>query len=264
MLLYGWPGSHVDYRQVTARLDGRFDVVAPDLRGFGQTKRPEAAPDDAYHAAGQVRSVAVLIDELDLGPVVVGAYDIGSRVALTLAQARPDLVRALVLAPPLPGVGARLLESDVEPEIWYAGFHRSGLAEALLDGDRKRVRAYLRHFWGRWSAPGFELAAEDLERLVDDYAPPGAFAASIRWYKAGVGFVAASRDEQFPDVSDRVGVPVDVLWPEHDAIFPRRFADRLDRFLTDVRRHDVDGVGHFVPVEAPGAFAERIKAAAGH
>jgi pimeloyl-ACP methyl ester carboxylesterase len=89
------------------RLAGDVDLVAPDLRGFGASDRHDAAP-DAYAAAGQAASVLGLIDELALDrPVLVG-YDVGSRVAQAVARQRPDAVRALVISPPLPGVGERV------------------------------------------------------------------------------------------------------------------------------------------------------------
>jgi len=259
VLLHGWPGDRGDWRRVTSLLPDDVGVAAPDLRGFGGSDKHVRDADGHYDAAAQVRSVAGLIEELGVGPVVVGAYDIGSRVAQTLAASRPDLVAALVLSPPLPGAGDRLLDADVVPELWYYGFHRSGLAGRLLDGDRDRVRDYLRDRWEQWSGPGFTLPAADLDRLADGYGAPGGFAASIAWYRAGGGLLANSLQERAPAAPDRLGVPVRVLWQEFDPTFPRRFADRLDEFFLDVTVTPVDGVGHFTPVEAPDEFAALIR-----
>jgi pimeloyl-ACP methyl ester carboxylesterase len=109
VLLRGWPGDRLDYREVTTRLTGFADVVVPDLRGFGESDKHAVPPAEPYSADAQARSVASLIDELELGPVVIGAYDVGSRVAQALARTSPDRVRALVICPPLPGVGDRIL-----------------------------------------------------------------------------------------------------------------------------------------------------------
>jgi pimeloyl-ACP methyl ester carboxylesterase len=54
-----------------------------------------------------------------------------------------------------------------------------------------------------------------------------------------------------------------VLWPEHDPLFPRAWSDRLDEFYRDVRLRPVDGIGHFLPLEAPRVLAEEILAAVG-
>jgi pimeloyl-ACP methyl ester carboxylesterase len=58
-------------------------------------------------------------------------------------------------------------------------------------------------------------------------------------------------------------VPTTVLWPEHDPLFPRAWADRLDDFFANVRLQQVDGVGHFTPLECPRDFAAAVAETAG-
>jgi pimeloyl-ACP methyl ester carboxylesterase len=67
-----------------------------------------------------------LIDELGLDRVVVAGYDIGSRIAQTVARTVPDRVHALALASPLPGSGDRVLTPDAQRDFWYQRFHRLG------------------------------------------------------------------------------------------------------------------------------------------
>jgi len=258
VLLHGWPGDHTDYRLVAPLVSADTHVIAPDLRGFGASERPARADDDAYGAAGQARSIAALIEELELAQTVVAGYDIGSRIAQQLAIDRPDLVTALVLSPPLPGAGRRVLDPSVMPELWYQGFHRSGLAAQFLDGNTERVRAYLAHFWQHWSGPNFTLAEKDLEHLVSVYSPPGAFTAATRWYQGGPGYVAKALAEAAPADEHRLPIPVSVLWQEHDPLFPQSWTDRLPEFFADVRVTLAAGHGHFTPVEAPEAFAALI------
>ena len=260
VLLHGWPGDRTDHRALVPLLEGGFDVVVPDLRGFGGSDKHPVDPDEGYTAAAQARSVAGLVEELGLAPVVLAGYDIGSRIAQTIARDAPQLVRALVVAPPLPGPGDRVLGADAQRAYWYQAFHRLALAEELIDGDRDAVRTYLRHFWSSWSGPAFALSDGDLERLVDGYAAPGAFVASIGWYRAGSGTVARALAEAAPARADRIAVPTRVLWPEHDPLFPRAWADRLDAYFADVTVTDIPGVGHFSPLEAPAAFAGALRA----
>ena len=258
VLLHGWPGMRTDHRALVPLLAG-FDVVVPDLRGFGESDKHPADPAVFYSVAAQARSVAGLHEELGLGPVVVVGYDIGSRVAQALARAQRQRVRGLVLAPPLPEIGQRILSPDAMREFWYQPFHRLGLAEELIDGRPDAVRSYLRHFWNHWGGPGFTLPAADLDALVEHYAPPGAFVASINWYRAGSGGVAMSLAEQVPDPADRIHQPTRVLWPEHDPLFPRAWGDRLGEFFADVTVTDLPGAGHFSPLQAPEAFAAAVR-----
>ncbi|MBW0106509.1 alpha/beta fold hydrolase [Pseudonocardia sp. KRD291] len=269
VLLHGWPGDRTDHDAVVTHLSGLdarsadaplgpHDVLAPDLRGFGESDKHHEDPTTSYDPGAQARSVAGLADELGLTDLVVGGYDVGSRVAQRLGRDRPDLVRAIVVTPPAPGVGKRILSPDPMREFWYQAFHQLDLAQELVDGSTRAARAYLRHFWSHWSGPGFTPDDARLDHLASVYGPAGAFVASIGWYRAGGGMVANSLAERAPDPDDRFTVPTTFLWPEHDPLFPREWSDRLDEFFTDVTVEPVDGVGHFVPVEAPQVFAGAV------
>ncbi|WP_102417173.1 alpha/beta fold hydrolase [Mycobacterium sp. 4858] len=259
ILLHGWPGDHTDYRHVVPLLDKDFDVVVPDLRGFGRSDKQPVDPAHGYGAAAQASSIVGLIDELGLRRPVVAGYDIGSRIAQTLATDRPGLVKHLVLSPPLPGVGTRVLDPDAQEQFWYQAFHQLSLAHELIDGNPRAVRRYLSHFWGAWSGPTFGLADADLEHLVAAYSPPGAFRASIAWYRAGSGTVATAPGERPPRRDQRISTPASVLWPIRDPLFPPVWSDRLDEFFTDVQLTTVDGAGHFAPLESPDEFADLIR-----
>jgi pimeloyl-ACP methyl ester carboxylesterase len=258
VLLHGWPGDRTDYRDLVPLLPD-CEVVVPDLRGFGHSDKHEADPAGQYSAAAQARSVAGLITDLGLSrPVVVG-YDIGSRIAQALARSRPDLVGALVISPPLPGVGQRVFGPGPLREFWYQAFHRLPLSEALVDGKPDAVREYLRHFWEHWSGPRFTVTEAHLDHLVSVYGAPGAFTASVQWYRAGSGTAAAAQAEAAPSSQDRLATPTVVLWPEFDPLFPREWSDRLDEFFGQARLRYVDGAGHFAPLEYPGVIAEEIR-----
>jgi pimeloyl-ACP methyl ester carboxylesterase len=261
VLLHGWPGDHTDFRHLVPLLAEHVDLVVPDLRGFGSSDKHGGDPADGYSAAAQARSVAALIEELGLHRPVLAGYDIGSRIAQTLAADRPELVKALVVSPPLPGIGRRVLDAQPQREFWYQAFHQLPLADELIDGQPDAVRNYVRHFWNHWSGPQYSIADADLDHLVAVYSPSGAFTASIAWYRAGAGSIARSLGERPPPPDARISTPTDVLWPEHDPLFPRLWSDRLDDFFSDVRLQPIDGVGHFTPVECPEQFAALIRRA---
>ena len=263
LLLHGWPGDRTDYRDVAPLVAAQADVVVPDLRGFGKSDKHPADAAAQYNAAAQARSIIGLIGELGLEHPVIAGYDIGSRIAQALARERPDLVRALVIAPPLPGIGDRILVPQAQREFWYQSFHQLDLCTELVDGHPEAVRAYLRYFWSHWSGPGYEPTDTDLDHLVSAYSLPGAFTASIAWYRAGAGSVASSLAEKVPAPGDRIAVPVTVLWPEYDPLFPREWSDRIGDFFSAARLTWLDGVGHFSPREAALDFAAAVIAAAG-
>jgi pimeloyl-ACP methyl ester carboxylesterase len=164
----------------------------------------------------------------------------------------------MVLSPPLPGAGDRVLSPHAQGELWYQAFHQLPLAAQLIDGNPDAVREYLRHFWIHWSGPNFTLTEEDLVRLVADYALPGAFTASIAWYRAGAGMTAQSLTELPPDRAIKIHVPTDVLWPQRDPLFPREWSDRLEHYFTDVELYFAFDAGHFTPLECPEQLVELI------
>jgi pimeloyl-ACP methyl ester carboxylesterase len=153
-----------------------------------------------------------------------------------------------------------VLTAEAQREFWYQPFHRLELAGQLIDGDREAVRAYLAHFWSHWSGPGFELPEADLDRLVEHYAPPGAFTASIAWYRSGAGAVASALAELTSPPPDPIRHPTTVLWPAHDPLFPRAWADRLDTYFSAATVTDLSDAGHFSSLEAPEAWATAILA----
>ena len=165
----------------------------------------EAAEAVAYGVDGQAAEVIALIEDAVGGPVVLGGYDVGSRTAQGVARARPDLVRGMVISPPVPGVGTRILGPGPQREFWYQSFHRLDLSERLIDGNRAAVRAYLEHFWTHWSGPDYVPEPGELDRLADAYARPGAFVRSVNWYRSGSAAVARALAEETPDPADRIG-----------------------------------------------------------
>lgn len=258
LLLHGWPGFSYDWRRVLPRLARRADVVAPDLRGFGDSDGHEVEPLEAYTPDAQVRSLLGLLDELELPAVVVGGYDVGSRLAQTLARVAPERVRALVLSAPLyPGMGERRLSAPAQAEYWYQHFHRLPFADALIGRDRESVRIYLAHFYDHWVGRKDAVCPEEFEAVVDAYARPGALRSSIAWYRAGASAgVAANLDG---GRTGAISQPTAVLWGALDPLFPPAWADRLGEFFPASSLQVLEGVGHFTPFEAPDAWLQAVE-----
>ncbi len=259
VLLHGWPGDRTDYRDLVPLLSG-CEVVVPDLRGFGHSDKHVADPVAQYSGPAQARSVADLITSLGISRAVVVGYDIGSRIAQALARSRPDLVSALVISPPVPGVGTRVFGPGPLREFWYQPFHRLPLSEQLIDGNPDAVRAYLRHFWEHWSGPRVHA----LRRAP---RPPGLrLRAARRVHGLGAVVPGGRRDRHgrrcprpSPAPEDRLATPAVVLWPEHDPLFPREWSDRIDEFFSRARLRFVDGAGHYAPLEYPSVIAEEVR-----
>jgi pimeloyl-ACP methyl ester carboxylesterase len=244
VLLHGWPGSTADYDAVAAQLEGRAELLVPDVLS------PAGGADE------RADRVLDLMADAGIERAVVVGYDVGSRIAQALARKRPDAVQRLVLSPPLPGVGDRVLSPAAQREFWYQPFHQLPLADALIDGDERAVRAYLGHFWEHWSGPDYTLPAEAFELLVAKYAEPGAFSASISWYRAGAGTAAQALAERPPDA--KLPTRTTILWGAHDPLFPIDWSDRVTEWFASARVEILRDVGHFVPLEDPDAVVAAV------
>ncbi len=249
LLLHGWPGFWYDWRRVLPRLAQTTSVIAMDLRGFGGSAKPDWPPREAYSPEAQARNALALLDALQLEKVVVVGYDVGGRVATTLARTAPQRVQALVLSATLyPGVGIRPLEPEAQKERWYQHFHTIAQADQIIGRDRETVRLYLSYFYDHWVGNN--------EAIVDMYTQPGAVRGSISWYRAGAGSGQISaQPEKLPPIEQ----PTSVVWGETDPILLSAWTDRLgETFSHLVRVQILPGISHFVPFEAPDVLVEAI------
>ena len=173
LLLHGWPGDRTDYRAVVPQVSAAAEVIVPDLRGFGESDRHPAEPVSQYAAAAQARSVIALIEELELGRPVLAGYDIGSRIAQAVARERPDLVRELVVSPPVPGIGDRILSPQAQLEFWYQPFHQLALATQLIDGQPDMGARLSASFLVTLVRAGFRAGPRAPGALAVDVRAPG-------------------------------------------------------------------------------------------
>lgn len=257
--LHGWPGSWFDYRLLRPLLEPDADVVALDLRGFGASARPDLPP-SGYGREAQAAVVRAVLDALALDDVVLVGYDVGSAVAVQLARDLPGRIAGLALGNPMhPGAGRRALEPEQRGEFWYQDFHRLPLAAELVDGVPDAVEAYLGHFYRHWSGRRDALGADHLAALVRSYAEPGAFTASLNWYRSGSSSLFAAMAAREAPPPPPVQVPAAVVWGAADPLFPLPFADGLDATLPGHTLQVLHDVGHFVPLEAPAELAAAVR-----
>lgn len=133
VLLHGWPQTSCAWARVMPALTQRHTVVVPDLRGTGDSDRPE----DGYAKTNQANDIRGILTTLDLNsPVAVAGHGIGSMVALAWAAAYPDEVSHLILVDSLlPGLGLEEAMNVAEGGMWHFGFFMTPhVPEMLFDG----------------------------------------------------------------------------------------------------------------------------------
>ena len=138
LLLHGWPEFWLTWEPVMLRLADRFTLIAPDLRGFGDSDKPAGpfGPDD--HAADML----ALLDALGIGRAGIVGHDVGGAVMQPLARKAPDKLAGLFFFDFVyPGIGRRMAEPDRLSEIWYQSFHQMAMAPLLVGATRETCRS---------------------------------------------------------------------------------------------------------------------------
>ncbi|WP_223878272.1 alpha/beta fold hydrolase [Microbacterium radiodurans] len=249
VLLHGWPGLPSDYDAVVDQLGG-IRVIRPDLAGFGTAHRDLASDAEATAEAHAARILAELDRQGIRGNAIIVGYDIGSRIAQAALRAEPTRFAGAVLTPAYPGIGDRAASPALASIFWYQHFHREPVAAALIDDDEDAVRTYLGYIFTSWRGDDAPTEPPHLDEIVAAYARPGAFAASLRWYRANRGYAADA---------EPIATPTAMLWPGGDPLFPVDWSDNLSQHFADVRHEIVEGCGHVVPVERPDAVVAAIR-----
>ena len=253
LLLHGWPEFWFTWEPVMNRLSHRFFLIAPDLRGFGDSDKPTApfGPDD--HARDLVR----ILDALGVAKVGVVGHDVGGPVMQSLARMAPErLTRLLFFDFVYPGIGSRMSAPDRLNEIWYQSFNQLELATTLVGATRDSCRAYIGHFLRHWSHR--KDAFDDvLEMFTDNFLKPGNLAGGFEHYRASHKSRIAMMEGKAPKLPP-IETPTRVRWAEHDPLFPYNWTDRLEETFRDCNVALFRGVGHFPHREDPDRTAYEI------
>jgi pimeloyl-ACP methyl ester carboxylesterase len=253
VLVHGWPGFWYEWAVNIASLATRFDVIVPDMRGFGDSEKPDLDPVEGYAPRVMGEDLAGLVRALGLEQASFVAHDFGAVWVQAMALAQPDMVERLVLFnPPYPGIGGRYFEMPQVLEVWYQIFHQQPWAEDLVGSSRRATEVYLRHFLSHWASRPDVFSDDDLSRYVDAYSQPGAWRAAFNCYRA------AWRTSGQGLADQTVQAPTLVLWGDRDPIFPLAWSDRLPEFFPNLTLKTVEGGGHFLMREAPERANQEI------
>lgn len=258
-LIHGWPEYWRVWRKNIPVLADSFDVIVPDLAGFGDSENPDVAPSDGYGVADHVADLTALAEALDIDEFGFVSHDLGAYVGQRIARQQPDSVRGLFFFDcPYPGIGKRWREPEHIGEIWYQSFHQQPWAADLVGASRETCRIYLDHFLTHWAGDPDAFDEADREAWVDTFSKPGKLQGGFNWYVAAEDDRKRLMRDGAPAM-DPIEVPTRILWGESDPIVKSEWADRLDEYFADYRLETVSDAGHFVHYERPELANEAIE-----
>ena len=245
ILLHGYAQNSHMWRPLMTELAKTHLVVAPDLRGFGDSAKPAAG----YDKKTMAQDVHALAQSLGIQKAGVAGHDIGLMVAYAYATQYPSEVDRLALMDAfIPGIGDTT-NLFLLKDLWH--FHFYGPTPLALVKGRERI--YFEHFWNDFAADGTKSVSEaDRRFYAQKYAQPGAMKAGMEVFrnfdqdaKDNAGFAAT-----------KLTMPVLVLGGEKSG---GDFLITQGKMVaTNVEGVLVTGSGHWLIDEAPGQVIPRL------
>ncbi len=254
VLLHGFPEFWYSWRhQLEGLSEAGYWVVAPDLRGYGQTDKPAGL--DAYEVEKLATDIQRLISALGRETASVVGHDWGGLVAWWHAMLHPPQVERLsVLNCPHPGHQTAMMTSLSQlKKSWYmAMFQLPKLPERRIANDD---HAYIRNMFRREPANPQAFSDDDIERYVAALDPASTTAA-LNYYRAYL--------RRSPFALQRALRPIDaptqVIWGTGDKHLGLEFAQPPSRWVWDLRVELLEGVSHWVQVDAAAEVNRRLVA----
>lgn len=178
VLLHGFGDTSQMWVRLFSGLGGDFTIIAPDLRGLGDSSRPESGYDKKTAAV----DIHELVKSLGYDQIDLVGHDIGLMVAYAYAAQFPTEVSKLaLLEAPIPGIGDVWEKIYNDPRLWHFHFVDSQMSLDLVKG---REGIFLSHFWDEMSANPKAFSESDRQIYSRAYAQEGAMRAAFEYFKA--------------------------------------------------------------------------------
>ncbi len=257
VMLHGWPEFWYSWRHQIPVLSERFQVIVPDLRGFGYSDKPLSG----YDTRSSASDIYELVRHLGHQQVAVVAHDIGARVAFRLTLDHEETVSRLALldaTPPMEQLGPQA--PAVVRERWHSYFHQQfDLPEKLIEG---REEVYLRHIFRDWTINKYPPSPEEVEQYVRAYSQPGALRGGFSYYRA-----AAYEDPPHwrADADRQLSTPLLFLFGTRrvktaELMGAGPLEDAWRGLFPNVKAKHLGNYGHFLQWEAPDEVNRELMA----
>lgn len=250
VLLHGWPQSWYEWRALMSELAEEYFLIAPDLRGLGDSSRPASG----YDTATVANDIWQLVHrELHHDRFRLVGHDWGGPVAYALAATHRDAVSQLaILDVAIPGDGSANISQG--GKRWHHAFHQTAmLPEALIAG---REAIYLGWFYRTFGARPDAICEEAVAEYLRTYSQAAALHAGFEYYRNIPTDVAQNEAHV---AAGKLSMPVLALggakgWGRGDEVLAS-----CRRIASDVRGGVIADAGHWLPEEQPQEVAHALR-----
>ncbi|HEU0310022.1 MAG TPA: alpha/beta hydrolase [Sphingomicrobium sp.] len=254
ILIHGFPESHRTWRSVAPLLADRVRLIMPDLRGFGDSDRPQDVAD--YATDTLIADIFALADALNVDRFALIGHDWGGAIAWAAAlRGNPRIERLAIVNSPHPLIFQKsLIEDEAQRAAsQYMRAFRDPRMEAGIEA--MGFKAFFDKSFSRHVDISL-ISPTERQVYIDQWSRPGALTAMLNWYRSSQVVVPAiDEDAPMPDWVargvPRLKIPVCVIWGLEDkALLPVQL-EGIGEIGDDVEVFPLKGVGHFAPWEAP-------------
>lgn len=219
LLVHGYPETHLMWRHIARRLQDRYFIVMPDLRGYGASAKPIGLSDHSnYSKRTMANDLVAVMDQLGRDSFYLCGHDRGARVAARLALDHPHRVRKLSLldvAPTLDMYDATSKEFATAYFHWFLLIQAAPLPEVLIGGNPAAYLAILlRQFSGGNSD---HLERDVIAEYERAFCVPEALHSTAEDYRASAG-IDLEHDQQSRDSGHRIDCDTQVLIAENGVV----------------------------------------------
>jgi haloacetate dehalogenase len=259
VLLHGFPETHVMWHRVVQTLQDRFFVVAPDLRGYGDSTKPDGAADHGnYSKRTMANDVVGVVDALGRDSFFLCGHDRGGRVAHRLALdhgARVDKLCVIDIAPTLDMYDATDQAFATAYYHWFHLIQPSPVPEFMIGGN---ARAYLHAALGGLGSRGLDHVEPQALAEYERCFTPETIHGMCEDYRASAG-IDLRHDRESRARAEMIRCDTYVLWGERGVV--NKFFQPLELWQAQCAgtvTGDAVPAGHFIPEELPKQTAETL------
>jgi pimeloyl-ACP methyl ester carboxylesterase len=251
VLLHGFPQTHLMWRHVAEDLAADHTVICPDLRGYGDSDKP----DGDYSKRVMAADIVALARALGHERFALAGHDRGALVAFRAGLDHPDVITHLACLDVLPTLDMWDVMHGASAAV---GFHLylmaqpPGLPEQLIGASPD---AFFGHFLDLWSNDGRAIPAEVRAAYLEACA--GAVPSIVADYRASAG-IDVEHDRADLEAGNRLRMPVSVLQQDWGAALGYDAAAVWRAWAPDLRHATVTS-GHFMAEEAPAEVAKALR-----
>ena len=235
LLIHGFGQNWFMWNRLLPELSKHFTIIAPDLRGLGESAKPETGYDKKTMAA----DLHELVKKLGYTNVNVAGHDIGLMVAYAYAaQFGNEVKKIAFLDALLPGIEP--VWSNLKEKLWWFGFFAWPASGKVVDG---KEREFLSNFWPVVGHVNNAFTKEESEEFIRAYSVKGSTTGTFHWFAA---FEQDAKDN-LEFMKNKLSMPVLTIGGEYQSA--PFLGDHFKKVAVNVKEIKIMGAGHWLVQE---------------